>query len=177
MEADDNLIEKTFMVNTVAHFWTIKAFLPYMLQQNHGHIVTISSNAGMVGANGLMDYCASKFAVFGLDESLRMELTKLGKTGVHTTCVCPYYINTGMFDGVKTKYSFLLPILDPNYVTNKIIHAVQVNQAVLVIPRVSYLLPLMRLLPTTAFDALIRFMGVSESMDTFKGRVPEKKTN
>ena len=168
------------MVNTVAHFWTIKAFLPSMLQKDHGHIVTISSNAGMVGANGLVDYCASKFGAFGLDESLRMELTKLGKTGVHTTCVCPYYINTGMFDGVQTKYPFLLPILDPNYVTNKIIYAIQINQAVLILPRVSYLLPLFRgLLPTIAFDDVVRFMGVSESMDTFKGRSPalEKKTN
>jgi all-trans-retinol dehydrogenase (NAD+) len=63
--------------------------------------------AGIFGTAGLCDYCASKFAVFGYDESLRNELTRLGKDGVHTTVVCPYYINTGMFDGVKTRYFYI----------------------------------------------------------------------
>jgi len=81
----------------------VKSFLPAMLQRNSGHIVTIASAAGFVGTNGLVDYCASKFAAVGFDESLRMELAALGKTGVHTTVVCPYYINTGMFEGIKTR--------------------------------------------------------------------------
>lgn len=45
----------------------------------------------------LVDYCASKFAAFGFDESIRLELKAQNITGVHTTCVCPYYINTGFF--------------------------------------------------------------------------------
>jgi NAD(P)-dependent dehydrogenase (short-subunit alcohol dehydrogenase family) len=65
------------------------------MERNHGHIVTLSSASSQGGVAGLCDYAASKFAVFGMDESLRMELKKKGKTGVHTTCVCPYYINTG----------------------------------------------------------------------------------
>ena len=52
---------------------------------------------------GLADYCASKFAAVGFDESLRFELQALGKTGINTTVVCPFFINTGMFDGAKTK--------------------------------------------------------------------------
>lgn len=55
------------------------------------------------GVRGLADYCASKFGAFGFTESLRIELKCTGATGVRTTCVCPYYINTGMFDGVKTR--------------------------------------------------------------------------
>jgi short-subunit dehydrogenase len=39
----------------------------------------------------------------GFHESVRAELHSLGKTGVHTLIVNPFYINTGMFDGVKTK--------------------------------------------------------------------------
>ncbi len=58
---------------------------------------------GLFGTAGLCDYCASKFAIFGFDESLRNELIRLGKDGVHTTVVCPYFIKTGMFEGVKTK--------------------------------------------------------------------------
>ncbi len=64
-----------------------------------GHIVTIASAAGIVGVNGLADYCASKFGAVGFNESLRMELKSLNSK-VKTTCICPYYINTGMFQGV-----------------------------------------------------------------------------
>ena len=37
------------------------------------------------------------------------------KSKVNTTCICPYYINTGMFDGVKSKYPLITPILEENY--------------------------------------------------------------
>ena len=74
-----------------------------MIENNHGHIVSVASIAGLFGTPGLCDYCASKFAVVGFDESLRNELLHTGKTGVKTTLVCPYYINTGMFKGTKSE--------------------------------------------------------------------------
>ena len=80
-----------------------KAFLPSMLENNHGQVVTIASSAGLFGVCGLGDYCASKFEAVGFDESLMMELGVTKKTGVHTTVVCPFFINTRMFDGVKTR--------------------------------------------------------------------------
>ena len=80
-----------------------------MIEKNHGHLVTIASMAGKFGSAGLCDYCASKFAVVGFDESVRNELTSQGKTGVKTTVVCPFYINTGMFHGAQ---SSLIPFLD-----------------------------------------------------------------
>lgn len=49
------------------------------------------------------DYCASKFAAIGFAESIDMEMRVLRKTGVKTTIVCPFFINTGMFDGIKCK--------------------------------------------------------------------------
>lgn len=45
-----------------------------MIQQDRGHIVTVASLAGYNGSNRLIDYCASKFAAVGFDESLRIEL-------------------------------------------------------------------------------------------------------
>jgi len=171
LECADELVEKTFQVNTMAHFWIVKAFLPKMMENDHGHIVTISSNAGLVGVSGLADYSASKFAVYGFNESLRFELYKQGKTGVKTTVVCPYYINTGMFDGVITKVPLLLPILSPNYAVRRIMHAVKTDQEELIMPWFTGISPLVRsLVPTPAFDELIRCFGVSETMDTFKGR-------
>lgn len=60
-ENSDAYMEKTVQVNTIAHFWTVKAFLPNMVAKNHGYFITIASSAGLVGVNGLADYCASKF--------------------------------------------------------------------------------------------------------------------
>jgi NAD(P)-dependent dehydrogenase (short-subunit alcohol dehydrogenase family) len=82
---------RTLDVNTVAHFWTLKAFLPAMIKEKTGHVVrtyvcilvaaplishqvTISSVMGFVGAARVVDYVASKFALVGLHESLRYEL-------------------------------------------------------------------------------------------------------
>jgi all-trans-retinol dehydrogenase (NAD+) len=80
----------------------------------------------------MCDYVASKFAVYGLNESLRLDLARRGVKDVHTTVVCPYYINTGMFDGVKT--NFLLPILEEDYVANRIVDAIQHNDPVPLTP-------------------------------------------
>lgn len=63
-------LKKTFEVNAISHVFTVKEFLPEMLKQNKGHIVSISSVAGIIGVPGLSDYCGSKFAAFGIDESL-----------------------------------------------------------------------------------------------------------
>lgn len=81
-------------------FQTCKAFLPDMITKNAGHVVSISSCAGLFGSGGLTDYCASKFAVRGFHESLMLELFGQGHDGVTGTVVHPYFINTGMFDGV-----------------------------------------------------------------------------
>ena len=68
-----------------------------------GHIVNIASLAGHSGMNKLVDYCSSKFAAVGLDESIKIELKVQGHDYIATTVVCPYYINTGMFSGVVSK--------------------------------------------------------------------------
>ncbi|XP_064652710.1 epidermal retinol dehydrogenase 2-like [Lineus longissimus] len=171
LQCPDSLIQKTFDVNTTAHFWTSKAFLPDMLSRNHGHLVTIASAAGLFGVNGLADYCASKFGAVGFDESIREEIFNLGKDGVHTTVVCPSFINTGMFDGVKMRFDKLLPIMEPEYAASKIMEAILTNQHVLMMPRGVYLLlPLKALLPTRCSSILNKFCGISSSMDAFKGR-------
>lgn len=75
-----------------------------MLEHNHGHIITIASLAGHVGVSKLVDYCSSKFAAVGFDEAIRLELEFLGRQGVHTTCICPFFIQaTGMFEDVDSR--------------------------------------------------------------------------
>jgi all-trans-retinol dehydrogenase (NAD+) len=169
LETADEKIVRTFGVNVFSLFWTAKAFLPAMLARNTGHIVTIASAAGLAGVRGLADYSASKFAAFGFDESLRMELRRL-KSGVRTTVVCPFFIDTGMFQGVKTRFPLLLPILDPSKTARRIVRAAMGNRRRLVMPFSLCFLYLFRLMPVFVFDAAADFFGISHSMDEFKGR-------
>jgi all-trans-retinol dehydrogenase (NAD+) len=170
MKSADALIEKTMQVNTMALFWTTKAFLPSMLTRNHGHIVNIASAAGLVGTNGLCDYCASKFAAVGFNESLQNELAALGKNGVHTTGVCPMYINTGMFTGAKSRFEWLIPNLEPDYAVDRIMDAVLTNSHQLLMPRVLILLMALKWLwPIKVQLVLAQFLGITSSMDEFVG--------
>ncbi|KAK5918805.1 hypothetical protein CgunFtcFv8_022755 [Champsocephalus gunnari] len=176
MEAPDSLIEKTMEVNTMAHFWTYKAFLPAMIANNHGHLVSIASSAGLISCNGLADYCASKFAAVGFAESVGLELLATGKHGVKTTIVCPYVINTGMFDGCQTKWPTLLPILDPTYVAKKILQAVLTDQVLLLLPKTMYLITALKtLLPVKQGIMLGQYLGAFSLMDHFTGRAIKKQ--
>jgi all-trans-retinol dehydrogenase (NAD+) len=169
LDATDDDIQRTFDVNALALFWTTRAFLPAMLARDRGHVVTIASAAGIVGTSRLVDYCASKHAAVGFDEALRLELRRAGSR-VKTTVVCPFYISTGMFAGVKTRVPLLLPILEPEYAVNRIVEAVRRDRRRLVMPRFVYLTWLVRILPVGVFDAVMEFFGVNKSMDEFTGR-------
>ncbi|KAK1790733.1 hypothetical protein P4O66_014588 [Electrophorus voltai] len=175
MESSDVLVEKTFRVNTMAHFWTYKAFLPAMTGKNHGHLVCIASSAGLIGVNGLADYCSSKFAAVGFAESVALELIATGKDGIKTTIVCPYFINTGMFNGCITKWPRMLPILEPEYVAKKIMNAILTDQTYLLMPKTVYLLIILKsLVPWKEAVILGMYLGAFNFMDTFKGRQKKK---
>ena len=168
LECTDDQIQKTMSVNVMAHFWTTRSFLPDMIRKNSGHIVTIASAGGIMGVSRQVDYAASKFAAFGLDESLRLEIKK-NKWNIQTTVVCPYYMTTDMFRGVKTRFPLLLPILDANEVAEKVVQAIRKDKARVILPPVVYAVWPLRLLPVALFDAAANFLGLNKSMDTFRG--------
>ncbi|XP_072110832.1 epidermal retinol dehydrogenase 2 [Mobula birostris] len=172
LDSPDDLLEKTMAVNTLAHFWTYKAFLPAMIASNHGHLVSIASSAGYFPVNGLADYCSSKFAAIGFAESIALELLASGKNGIKTTIVCPFFINTGMFDGCKTKWPNFIPVLNENYVAKRITDAILREQVYLVMPRsLVFMLAIKNLLPMKVGTLFGRYFGIFEVMDDFKGRV------
>mmetsp|Transcript_9490 Transcript_9490/g.18326 ORF Transcript_9490/g.18326 Transcript_9490/m.18326 type:complete len:321 (+) Transcript_9490:2220-3182(+) len=164
-------MELTMRVNTISHMHTVKEFLPSMIENDHGHIVTIASMAGLSGHAGLVDYCASKFAAVGFDEALRRELLAK-KSHVKTTCICPYYINTGMFQGVTTR-NWLIPMLDEGYAANRIISGIRQNEAVVVMPwRCNIVYYLKALLPISCVDWVYGVTGIDSAMESFVGRKP-----
>lgn len=169
LELSEEKIEQTFAVNALALYWTTKAFLPGMVERGRGHVVTIASAAGLVGVSKQTDYSASKHAAVGFDESLRVELARR-HPGIVTTVVCPYYIDTGMFDGVRTRFPWLLPILDQDDVVEKVLRAIERDRRQVIMPPAVRLLAPLRVLPPRAFDAVMDLLGVNVSMADFVGR-------
>lgn len=171
LDIPDHLVEKTFNVNILSHFWTIKAFLPDMLAAKQGHIVNVSSAAGLTGLNRLSDYCASKFAAVGLHESITMEFRVADQDYIKSTLVCPFFINTGMFDGAASPY---IPILEPDYVASEIVEAIRLNVEYLVLPwSLKPLLFLRHLMPACCFAIINSKLGGDNSMAKFVGRKKE----
>ncbi len=169
LECSPEQVKKTFAVNTLALFWTTQAVLPGMMSRGRGHIVTIASASGLVGAANLVDYASSKHAAVGFDESLRLELRRQGHR-IDTTVVCPYFVNTGMFAGAKSRFNWLLPILDQEVVADRIMSAIRWKRRRVLIPPLVFIVFLARYLPVSWFDALAEFLGLTHAMDDFRGR-------
>lgn len=170
MEIPDEEIERLMAVNVLSLFWVTKSFLPGMIERGAGHVVTMASAAGLLGVSKQTDYSASKHAAVGFAESLRVELKKAGHAGIRTTLVEPFYVDTGMFAGTNTRFPRVLPILDPERVTDRIVRAVRRDKQELKMPLMINLVPGLHMLPVELFDWLMDFFGVNDSMEGFVGR-------
>ena len=126
-------ITKTMEINANAPMFITKEFLNDMLNQNSGHICNIASSGGIISNPKMAVYAASKWSVIGWSDSLRLEMKQMNKK-VNVTTIMPYYINTGMFDGVKSK----IPILEPEATALTIVKAIEKNKKMLTIPGYIY---------------------------------------
>ena len=110
-----------FDTNVNGIFYTTRLVLPGMKREKKGHIINISSIAGLQGINEGTGYCATKFAVRGLSQALYQE-TK--KHNVKVTCVYPGSVNTEFFshyEGVKANPT----MLDPKEVADMLVHTIE----------------------------------------------------
>lgn len=161
-------ITRTMNINATAPMLVARAFLPEMIKKNFGHVCNIASAAGMISNPRMSVYAASKWAVVGWSDSVRLELKQM-KSKVHFSTLAPYYINTGMFDGVKSRF---FPILKPEPTAKKIIRAIEKNKNFKGIPFGFHFIRLCQgLLPTFLFDFIFgEVVGIFHGMDNFKGR-------
>lgn len=161
-------IVRTMNINTLAPMFVSRAVLPDMLTRNRGHICTIASAGGMISNPKMSVYAASKWGVIGWSDSVRIELQEM-KSDVRITTVAPYYINTGMFDGVKSR---IIPILEPEYAARKIINAIERDKIFKGIPFGFHFIRFWQaILPVRIFDWLFgEVFGIYHSMDEFTGR-------
>ena len=163
-------IIRTMNINTLAPMFVTRAMLPGMIKRNRGHVCNIASAGGMLSNPKMSVYAASKWGAIGWSDSVRIELQE-AKSDVHFTTVAPYYINTGMFDGVKSR---IIPILKPEYVAKRVIRAIERKKSFLGIPFGFHFIRFWQfLLPTRIFDWFFgEVMGIYHAMDNFTGRKP-----
>lgn len=76
-------------------FLCMREALPIMRRQGSGHIVNVASQAGLYGMPNLGPYCASKFGLVGLSQSVGRELRS---TGVRVSYLCPGWVDTAFLD-------------------------------------------------------------------------------
>lgn len=161
-------IIKTIEVNTTAPMLIAHAFLPGMLARNSGHICNIASSGGLISNPKMSVYAASKWSLIGWSDSLRIELQQQGKN-VDVTTIMPYYINTGMFDGVQS----LIPILKPEAAAKTIVRAMEKNKTMVTLPGYIYRVTrfAQAILPIRVFDWFAgSVLGIYKTMDKFTGR-------
>ncbi len=168
-EHTNDQIQKTMRINTEALMYICRAFLPGMIEKREGRIVNMASAAGLVSNPKMSVYCASKWAVNGWSDSLRLELEQEGYDNICVTTVTPGYVNTGMFDGVKAP--LMTPILEPEPFVQKVWESMKKGKLMVRSPWTVYLVAIMKgILPIRLFDLIFgRIFGVYKSMDEFKG--------
>ncbi|MEC7918531.1 MAG: SDR family NAD(P)-dependent oxidoreductase [Candidatus Neomarinimicrobiota bacterium] len=174
LDRSDAELENMINVNFTSMIYTIRAFMPAMLEKNKGHIVNISSASSLIGAPKLAIYAATKWAVMGLTESLRMEAIKMGKKGVKFSSVHPNFLKKGLFEG--TKLNFLGSIFAPGVKSHDAVAKVIVNKAIrwgFHSPKVPWIMNqsvlLRALLPSSLLIKFGNIYGVNNMMDEYTG--------
>jgi all-trans-retinol dehydrogenase (NAD+) len=161
----------TIDVNTLAPMYVAHAFLPAMIgAPGECRLLNLASAAGFTPNPRMAAYAASKWAVIGWSDSVRLELKQAGHAHVKVTTVCPYYTRTGMFEGAKS--APLLPILDPADVVDEAWNAMLAGRPFVVLPKTVQLGEMLKgVVPTEVRDFLAdRVFGIYHTMDDFTGR-------
>lgn len=150
-------------VNLFGVIHGVDAAYPVMVRQGFGHIVNTASIEGLVAFGGTAAYVASKHAVVGLSNTLRVEGRDLG---VKVSAVCPGHIKTAIFSNSKMvnldrqktdEMMAKIPGISPEVCAAEILKGVEKNKAVIVITAMAKLLYLMhRISP----DMALAIMGL-----------------
>jgi NAD(P)-dependent dehydrogenase (short-subunit alcohol dehydrogenase family) len=173
------LLRRQFEVNLFAQHELIRRLLPGMRRQGHGRIVQCSSVLGLVAAPWRGAYCASKFAMEGLTDSMRIELAG---SGVHISLIEPGPIRTRFVENALSNFLATIDIngsvhraayearvermklgrneifkLEPEAVAEKLVHAVESPR-----PRKRYYVT-----KPTYFAAVLKRVAPQSTVDWF----------
>lgn len=169
-------------VNVNAQIYAIHEFLPEMLNRNSGHIVNVSSGVAICSVPGLAAYTTSKWAVWGLTDVLRLEVTAAGKTKVQLTSVHPGNIVSGLFQGFSlNRLGKLLfpPISDHDVIARGIVEkGLKRGKPLVVLPKRLYLGMILRgLIPSRLLVKLTLLAGGAGAVSNYTGRKGMRHSN
>ncbi|KAH7083239.1 hypothetical protein BKA63DRAFT_147308 [Paraphoma chrysanthemicola] len=166
LETSMEEVEQTFRVNTLSHFITLRTFLPHMLREGRGTIVTVSSVLGHLGAANLSAYTASKAALLALHHSLRAELAQIPEAAeIKTILVTPGQMSTKMFADVQPPSNFFAPTATPAEIGKNIIKLIERGESgEIAIPLYSHYIGFFSILPVGIQHIVRRWSGLDTAV-------------
>lgn len=140
-EKPENL-QKMIDINLMGSIWTVKVFLKGMIERKRGHIVGISSTAGLCGFSTAVCYSTSKFGLRGFMEALTMDLNYYRLCeNIKTTCIFPWFMNTNPIIqstfNEKCKHKL---IFDPSEAAKYFVNQILLEEEVVTLPWSAYFL-------------------------------------
>lgn len=136
VDASVQEVKNMFDVNVFGLVACTKAVLPYMIERNSGHIVNIASLAGKIATPKSSAYAATKHAVLGFTNSLRMELAS---TNITVTAINPGPIDTNFHTIADESGTYIKSveryILKPHYVAQQIVKAIETKKREVNLPK------------------------------------------
>jgi uncharacterized protein len=134
LRADPELIERVTRTNYLGGVWCLRAFLPALEAAAPSHVVNVVSVAGTVSAGSAGPYSASKHAQLAFSRATQAELRP---HGIHVHTVLPGFVETPGFPQRRRSSNRLWQavVVEPREVAEKIVAAVERDQAEIFVPR------------------------------------------
>ncbi|MCG9788583.1 SDR family NAD(P)-dependent oxidoreductase [Vibrio mediterranei] len=161
IDHDPRKIDLSMQINSTAPMHIARAFLPAMAEVDEGHIVNIASGAGFMHCPRITVYCASKWAMLGWSQGLRVELAET-LPHIKVTTVTPGHIDTGMFAGAHSK---LMPMISTDEMVDAVWKGIKKNKILVARPRAVGVIPFIRgLVGFRGWDWISKITGTNDFM-------------
>ncbi|MBW8824429.1 MAG: SDR family NAD(P)-dependent oxidoreductase [Xanthomonadales bacterium] len=164
-------IDPVIRINTLAPMHVARALLPAMIAgaSRERRMLNIASAAATVSNPRMSVYAASKWAMLGWSDSLRLELQQSGHPHIRVTTFCPSYIATGMFEGARGP--LLTPLMSPESAVAAAWNGMRRGTPIVMKPWTTRLAKVLKgILPLPVWDFVAgRIFHVYNSMDHFRG--------
>ncbi|CAO1629276.1 unnamed protein product [Jaminaea pallidilutea] len=167
--------KKTIDVNLLASFWTLRQWLPSIVEAG-GQIVTVASTMALVGVPRLADYVASKHGLVGLHASLQRELKHSDHSRareVQTTLVLPAHISTPLFPFWEYPWPFnwITPSVTPDYVADRIFRELEARRSsTIYLPALTAITQWMSVMPVWMREAAQWASGADHAIENMRRR-------
>lgn len=169
-DTDLKNLEKVWRVNTLSNYVTAQEFVPHIVKQNHGHILTVASSASYMCLPQMGEYATSKSAALAFHEVLHGELNaRYGAPKVRASICTPTKVRTSLGDGMEDhNMPFLTPNLMPIQVGRAMVNAIDSGLShYIIMPQFMRILPWMRSVPDWV-KRIVQILGHTDTTVTNK---------